>query len=162
MARDKIAGTIGTPSPKVEGQRRQQLSPQEVLEKIDRFRKGMYAVTEAVFDNARQQILYRAKHPTLIGDEITVGVDLASALFTIASIIPVHVIPVLNGEITVTRKGVATDEPAPIDAPPHDLLAEISALLRKLDANLLGAHIAKEVQGMAARIDVRLSVEKPS
>ena len=157
----KLAGTIGQGNTK-----KQILTPEQLHAKIEQFRVGMFKVEECLFDNGRQQLIYRAKHPHLVGTEVTVGVDLASALFTMANIIPVHVIPVLNGQITVTRKGEALNQPAPEEPPeptPPDMLAEISALLRKMHAAYdPKSELGAEALGMADRIDVRISATTPA
>lgn len=115
----KIAGVIGTsegaPSellPKVEGAKGQNLTPEQLQAKIAKWRTGMFVTKEGLFDNAAQQVLFRAAHPTLVGEEIVVAVDLTAMLFTLASLIPVHIIPILAGQITISKKGKIVDTPA--------------------------------------------------
>ena len=95
MAKDgKVAGIIGGG-----------ISPPPVMteaanrQKLEEFRRGRLVVADALFDGEHGQFLIKGKHPTLIGQEPVLAIDVSVLLLLLVPVIPNYLVPVLTGQI---------------------------------------------------------------
>lgn len=103
--RNKIAGSITGATPIVE---RSRLAQSPAREKIDAYRLKQIPGYDGVFDAERGLFLIAGRHPTLVGVEAVIAVDLASMVTMVGSVMPTIVVPLLIAGISASR---ATETP---------------------------------------------------
>lgn len=86
----KIAGSIAGAAPVVEN-----LSPTTLAEKLSAYRDKQLTGYDGVFDAERGTFLIAGRHPTLVGVEAIIAVDLASMVTMVGQVMPGVVVPLM-------------------------------------------------------------------
>lgn len=77
------------------------LSAEQYKKKIDAMRAQACPIKDSVFDGETGLMYVKGVHPTLIGVETVVALDLTAILMLAAQVIPVAIVPVLQGRVQI-------------------------------------------------------------
>ena len=83
------------------------ITREQQQQKLSQYRTASLPGDDAVFDGERGVFHFHGKHPSLVGVEAVVSVDLASLLLGMSVVLQTTVVPILTGQIAVKPAGKA-------------------------------------------------------